>query len=229
MLYRPDQPVQTHPTYRVAHTRHNVSTFCPRLPEYPNTMTTFLFGLVLFLGIHSIRIVAPGVRAAVVSNQGEMAWKGVYALLALAGFVLLVMGWPEARATSIVLWTPPSWTRHLTMLLMLPVLPLLLATFLTGRIQFLLKHPTLVATKLWATAHLLSNGQLHEVLLFGGFLVWAVADRISVKRRPGAVLPRPCSWNIKDAIAVVVGVALYGLLVVKAHGWLFGMPLTSHA
>ncbi len=188
-------------------------------------MTTFLIGLVLFLGIHAIRIVAPGLRDAAVVRLGLQPWKGVYSLIALVGFVMLVMGWPEARATAITVWTPPVWTKHLTMLLMLPVLPLLLATYLPGRIKSTVKHPMLVATKLWAVAHLLPNGQLHEIILFGGFLAWAVMDRISVKRRPDAVNPAPSGWTLQDGIAIVVGLGLYGLFVVSAHGWLFGMPL----
>lgn len=188
-------------------------------------MTTFLVGLALFLGIHSIRIIAPRLRDACVTRFGLQPWKGIYSLAALAGFVLLVMGWPEARATAITVWTPPTWMKHLTMLLMLPVLPLLLATYLPGRIKSAVKHPTLVATKLWALAHLLPNGQLHEIILFGGFLAWAVMDRISVKRRPDAINPAPSGWTAKDGIAIVVGLGLYGLFVVSAHGWLFGMPL----
>jgi uncharacterized membrane protein len=188
-------------------------------------MTTFLLGLIIFLGIHSLRIVAPGVRAAAIAKLGEQPWKGLYALIAVAGFVTMVMGWPDARMNAITVWTPPAAMRHITMLLMLPVFPLLLATYLPGRIQSAVKHPMLTATKLWALAHLLPNGQLHEIVLFGGFLVWAVLDRISVKRRPDAVTPAPSGWAAKDGIAIVLGLGLYGLFVVSAHGWLFGMPL----
>lgn len=188
-------------------------------------MTTFLIGLILFLGIHTIRIVAPGLRDAAVARLGLQPWKGVYSLIALVGFVMLVMGWPEARATAITVWTPPAGMKHLTMLLMLPVLPLLLATYLPGRIKSTVKHPMLVATKLWAAAHLLPNGQLHEIILFAGFLVWAVLDRISIKRRPDAVNPAPSGWTVKDGMAIVLGLGLYGLFVASAHGWLFGMPL----
>ncbi len=188
-------------------------------------MTTFLLGLIIFLGIHSLRIVAPGVRDAAIGKLGAGPWKGLYTGIATAGLVMIIMGWPEARMNGITVWTPPAAMRHITMLLMLPVFPLLLATYLPGRIQSAVKHPMLTATKLWALAHLLPNGQLHEILLFGGFLAWAVLDRISLKRRPDAITPAPSGWTAKDGIAIVLGVALYGLFVAVAHGWLIGVPL----
>lgn len=190
-------------------------------------MVTFLFGLFLFLGIHSVRIFRPNVRNAFVARLGAMPWKGLYSLVAIAGFVLIVQGWPEARANAVVLWQPPAWTRHLVMLLMLPVFPMLLAAYLPGKIQSTLKHPMLVATKLWALSHLLTNGQSHEVVLFGAFLAWAVLCRISIKNRPSAVPPAPSGWTAKDGIAIVVGLGLYGWFVTQGHGLLIGMPLIT--
>lgn len=188
-------------------------------------MTLLIAGLVLFLGIHSVAIAAPALRASAVARLGLNGWKGVYSLVAITGFVLICIGYGEARVTNPVwLWQPPKGLRHLALLLMLPVFPLLLAAYLPGRLQRAAKHPMLAATKLWALAHLLANGGLHDVLLFGGFLAWAVADRISLKRRgvtqppPGAITSR---WN--DAIAVIGGLALYVLFVGGLHRWLIGV------
>ncbi len=185
-------------------------------------MTLLVLGLVLFLGIHSVSIVAPAWRDAQAARN-EKAWKGVFALVSLVGFVLLVYGYGLARQSPLVLYTPPAGMRHLVMLLMLPVFPLLLAAYLPGRIKTLTKHPMLLATKLWALSHLLVNGTLADVLLFGGFLTWAVADRISLKRRVPRPVPGAPPSAMNDVIAVVVGLALYGLFVWQAHLWLIGV------
>lgn len=186
-------------------------------------MTWFLLGLILFFGVHSVSIVAPAWRDARAAAMGEKAWKGLYALVSLVGLVLLVVGYGLARQSPVVLYQPPAWTRHLTMLLMLPVFPLFIATYAPGRIKRAVKHPTLVAVKLWAVAHLLSNGTLADVLLFGCFLAWAVADRISMKHRVQRPLPGPPERPINDAIAVVVGLALYAAFVIRVHLWLIGV------
>ncbi|HMP12018.1 NnrU family protein, partial [Hydrogenophaga sp.] len=149
-------------------------------------MTWLILGLVIFLGVHSVSIVAPAARERWLAKMGEGGWKGLYSLLAFVGLALIVWGYGQARFDPVYLYTPPTGLRHLSALLMLPVFPLLLAPYLPGRIKTLTRHPMLVATKLWALAHLLANGTLADVLLFGGFLAWAVADRISVKRREQA-------------------------------------------
>jgi uncharacterized membrane protein len=192
-------------------------------------MTLLIAGLALFLGIHSVAIVAPSFRARIIQRMGEGAWKGLYSLISLAGFVLICYGFGLARQAPVVLYSPPTWLRHLAFLLMLPVFPLLIAAYLPGRIKTAAKHPMLAAVKFWAFAHLLANGSLADVLLFGGFLAWAVADRISVKRRAMPQVLRtapPGPWN--DAIAVVLGLAVYALLIGWAHVRLFGVsPLSS--
>jgi len=186
-------------------------------------MALFLIGLVIFLGVHSIAIVAPAWRDARAARHPG-AWKGAYSLASIAGFALLIYGYGLARQSPVVLWTPPAGMRHAVLLLMLPVFPLLLAAYLPGRLQRATKHPMLLAVKVWATAHLLANGTLAAVILFGAFLVWAVLDRIAVKRRaaprplPGAP---PAAMN--DAIAVIGGLALYALFVGWAHRWLIGV------
>lgn len=193
-------------------------------------MIRFLAGLLLFFGAHSVSIVAPAWRERMVARLGANTWRGLYSLVAIGGFVLLVSGFGEARATAPILYPAPAWMPHVTATLMLPVFPLLLAAYLPGRIRTATKHPMLAATKLWAFAHLLSNGSLADVLLFGGFLAWAVADRISLKRRttrPTTTLAAS-PWN--DAIAVVAGLALYVAFVIHLHRLLIGvspLPLLS--
>lgn len=186
-------------------------------------MFWLILGLVVFLGIHSVAIVAPTWRDAQVMRLGERPWKGLYSLISIAGFVALVVGYGIARQSPVVLFTPPTWTRHLALLLMLPVFPLLLAAYLPGRIKAALKHPMLVSVKLWAVAHLLANGTLADLLLFGGFLAWAVADRISVKRRPPRRTPAAPERKVNDVIAVAGGLALYALFVMGGHRWLVGV------
>lgn len=189
-------------------------------------MTTLLLGLAIFLGIHSFAIVAPAARAAAAAKLGVLPWKGLYSLVSIAGFVLLVGGYAAARQQPIVLWTPPAAMRHVAMLVMLPVFPLLLAAYLPGRIKTALKHPMLAAVKFWALAHLLANGNLADVILFGGFLAWAVVDRISLKRRADSRLitgAPPARFN--DAIAVVLGLALYVAFVMGLHQRLIGVPI----
>jgi uncharacterized membrane protein len=192
-------------------------------------MLLLIVGLVLFIGVHSVVIVVPTLRAGTIHALGESAWKGMYALVSLAGFVLICYGFGLARQAPLILYSPPAWLRYVAVILMLPVFPLFLAAYLPGRIKTAAKHPMLASVKFWAFAHLLTNGMLADVLLFGGFLVWAVADRISLKRRstprapPGAP---PGPWN--DAIAVVLGLAIYALLIGWAHVRLFGVsPLNS--
>ena len=187
-------------------------------------MPLLIAGLVLFLGVHSVAIVAPSFRARAVHRVGESAWKGLYALISLVGFVLICYGFGLARQAPVVLYSPPIWLRHVALLIMLPVFPLVLAAYLPGRIKAAAKHPMLAAVKFWAFAHLLANGSLADVLLFGGFLAWAVVDRISVKRRSTPQVLRtapPGPWN--DAIAVVLGLAIYALLIGWAHVRLFGV------
>ena len=191
-------------------------------------MPLLIAGLVLFLGVHSVAIVAPSFRTRTIQRMGEGAWKGMYALISLAGFVLICYGFGLARQAPVVLYSPPTWLRHLALLVMLPVFPLLIAAYLPGRIKTAAKHPMLAAIKFWALAHLLANGSLADVLLFGGFLAWAVVDRISVKRRATPQVLRtapPGPWN--DAIAVVLGLAVYALLIGWAHVRLFGVSPLS--
>jgi uncharacterized membrane protein len=140
---------------------------------------------------------------------------------------MLVYGYGQARLHPTVLYTPPHWLHHVTMLLMIPVFPMLVAVYLPGRIKTTLKHPMLAAVKLWALAHLLSNGALSDVLLFGSFLAWAVVDRISLKRRAPVTVTAATHSMRNDILVVVIGLALYAAFVFGVHKWLIGVPLIS--
>lgn len=191
-------------------------------------MSLLIVGLAVFFGVHSVAIVSPALRARIIHRLGERKWKGIYALVSLVGFALICYGFGAARQSPVILYSSPTWLRHLALLVMLPVFPLAIAAYLPGRIKTAAKHPLLAAVKFWAFAHLLANGSLADVLLFGGFLGWAVVDRISLKGRSAPQLLRtvpPEPWN--DVIAVVLGLAIYALVIGWAHARLFGVSPLS--
>jgi uncharacterized membrane protein len=189
-------------------------------------MNTLLLGLLVFFGVHSVSIVNDPWRNRMVAKMGEWTWMGVYALVSLASFALIVRGYGLARHAPVLLYTPPGWLHPVAMLLLVPVFPLLLATYLPGRIRVATRHPMLLATQLWAVAHLLTNGQQADVVLFGAFLVWAVVDRVSMTRRTQRAVPGLPPTPANDAVAVAGGLALYAAFVLWLHGWLIGAPLT---
>jgi len=188
-------------------------------------MIIMLLGLIIFFAVHSVSIVNETWRDRMVAELGEWPWKGMYALLSIAGFALMVWGYGLARETPVIIYSPPQWLRHAAMLLLLPVFPLLLAAYLPGRIKIITQHPMLVATKLWAFAHLLANGMLADVLLFGSFLAWAVVDRVSMKHRRQRIIPSAPLSKANDIIAVVGGVVLYVAFVFWLHASLIGAAL----
>lgn len=188
-------------------------------------MSILLIGLALFVAVHSISIVNAPWRDRMAARLGEWPWKGAYSLIALAGFVLIVWGYGLARAEPVVLYMSPLWLRYLAVVALVPVFPLLFATYLPGRIQTATRHPMLAAVKLWAVAHLLANGTLADIALFGGLLAWAVVDRISLKRRSPPFVPRLPASPLNDVIAVVGGLAVYGAFIVGVHEWLIGVPV----
>jgi uncharacterized membrane protein len=192
-------------------------------------MQWLVIGLVLFFGVHSVSIVNRDWRNRMVAGLGAGPWKGLYSALSAVGFGLVLYGYGLARQEPAVLYVPPTWLRHVTMLLMLPVFPCLLAAYLPGRLRTALKHPMLNATKFWAAAHLCVNGGWHDVLLFGGFLAWASIDRVSVKYRAEGVPVADAGRPRNDLIAVLGGLALYALFVAWAHGALIGVPVMSGA
>ena len=190
-------------------------------------MLLLIAGLILFFSPHSLAIVAPYWRERMLLFVGTGTWKGVYALISVFGLILMLVGYAHARQAPVVLYVPPGWLRYVTFVLMLPVFPLLLATYLPGAIQTKAKHPMLAAVKLWATAHLLAIGTLPDVLLFGAFLLWAIIDRISLKRRVTATPARARSWCLNDVLAIVFGMALYAWFLLRLHTMLIGVsPLT---
>ncbi len=186
-------------------------------------MNILIAGLIIFIAVHSVAIFNDPWRRRMIGRMGELPWKALYSLIAIAGFVLIVRGYGLAREAPVMLYEPPVWMHHVTIVLMVPVFPLLLAAYLPGRIQATLKHPMLDATKLWAFAHLLSNGSYADVLLFGSLLVWAVADRISLKHRSEPSVPRLPHTRANDVIAVLLGLAIYVVFALWLHQWLIGV------
>lgn len=188
-------------------------------------MEQLLGGLAVFLGVHAIPT-AQSLRDALTRKCGLVLYQALFALTSLAGMILLVRGY--AAADFIALWEPPSWSRHATFLLMLPVFPLLVQMYLPGQLKRWIPHPMLMAVKIWAVAHLISNGDLASLLLFGGFLAYGVADLISIKRRQRAKGITPKVGPVRnDVISVLVGLALYMGMMIWGHGALIGVALVG--
>jgi uncharacterized membrane protein len=183
-------------------------------------------GLVLFLGAH-VFTTRRKTRARAVGAMGEGTYKIVYSVVALAGLVLIVWGFAHYRSDGwIQVWTPPKALKHLNIALMLPAVILVVAAYIRGRIYTALKHPMLAGVKLWAFGHLLANGDLGGIILFGSVLAWAVYDRISLKHRadPGGP-PIPVGGAGNDVIAIVVGVVVYLALAFAFHPVVLGIPV----
>jgi len=188
-------------------------------------MSLLILGLVIFLGVHSTRIVADAWRGATIARIGEKPWKAIYSLLSVAGFVLIVIGYGAARESPMVLYAPPVWTRHLAALLTIPAFVLLAAAYVRrNSIKRAVGHPMVAGVKIWALAHLLANGTLADVLLFGGFLVWAVLSFTAARRRDrtaGTVYPAGTSTG--NAITVAVGLAAWAAFAFALHRPLIGV------
>nr|WP_281351442.1 NnrU family protein [Microvirga arsenatis] len=187
-----------------------------------------VLGLVIFLGTHSFSM-ARTRRAALIGRIGEGPYKGLYSLASLAGIVLVSIGYGQYRANGYIpVWDPPVWTRHLALLLVLVAFICFVAAYLPGRIKARLKHPMLAGVKIWAFAHLIANGDLGSILLFGSFLAWAVLARISAKRRDVAAqhggTAAPAGWR-NDVLAVTIGTAAYLAFVYWLHPWLIGVSV----
>lgn len=188
-------------------------------------MSLLIAGLVLFLGIHSISIINEGLRDRLSASMGDIPWKIVYSVISIAGFYLLIKGYGEARIGAAVLYDTPHWFRYINYVLMLFVFPLFLAANFPGKIKAAAKHPLLAATKIWAFSHLLVNGNMADVILFGSFLAWAVLDRISMKRRvqrPIAGMPESPK---NDLICIVVGLGIYAGFFMWFHAKWIGVGL----
>lgn len=190
-------------------------------------MIAFFGGLILFLAVHSVRIFAPDARARLIAGfgggqKGETLWKVAYSVISLLSLIWLVSGYQATKSALGFVWQPPFWMAHITILLMLPALILFVAAYVPSKIKALARHPMLLSIKIWAFAHLLANGMGVHLVLFGAFLIWAVLDRISVKRRGGADPVAPKGWG-GDVIAVLVGTGAWVVLLLWAHQWLFGV------
>ena len=191
-------------------------------------MLLLLLGLFIFIGIHIVPT-QPELRRALVSRTGVAAFRGAFSIVALVGFALIVYGYHKVQlhpGKSPQLWYPPIWGRHVTMALMLPVFPLLIAAYLPGRIAGAVRHPMITAVKLWALAHLFVRGDAASLALFLGMLGWAAYDRVSVKRREAAGLVTVRSGPaVNDVIALVVGIAIYFAFAKWGHPALIGVPV----
>jgi uncharacterized membrane protein len=188
-------------------------------------MTALILGLLLFLGTHSVRIFADGWRTYQVVRLGEQRWKGLYSLASAIGLALVVWGYGLARAEPVVLWLPPAWTRPVAALLTLPAFVLIAAAYVPGnRLKPALGHPMVAGVKLWAIAHLIANGNLGDVLLFGAFLVWAVLDFRSARGRDRAAGVRhPAGRAARDGVTLAAGFAAWMLFAAFLHTWLIGV------
>jgi uncharacterized membrane protein len=194
--------------------------------DLPMGLVLLIAGLILFLGVHTLSA-RRDTRARVIAAIGEGPYKIAYSLVAIAGIVLIAWGFSLYRSTEwIDLWSPPRFMKHVTIALMLPAVILVVAAYLRGRIYRAVKHPMLAGVKLWAVAHLLANGDLGSVILFGAVLAWAVYDRISLKRRTDAGAPPiPVGGVLNDVLAVVVGIVAYVALGVVFHPVVIGVPV----
>jgi uncharacterized membrane protein len=191
-------------------------------------LAVMILGLVLLLGVHTVTMQRE-LRAGAIASLGEGGYKIGYAAVSLAGLALIIWGFADYRAAGLVpVWTPPKAFKHIAVALMLPAVILVVASYVRGRIYTTLKHPMLAGIKLWAAAHLLADGDLGAIILFGSFLGWAVFDRISLKHRADAGAPPiPVGGPGNDLIAVAVGVVVYLALAFAFHPVVIGVPVVG--
>lgn len=188
-------------------------------------MTVLIIGLVLFLGVHSVRIFAEDWRREQIARRGEGAWKGLYSVLSLVGFVLIIWGYGQARQHPQVLWATPSWAAHVASLLVLVAFVLLPAAYVPHNgIRYRVHHPMVLSVKLWAFAHLLANNTLADLVLFGSFLLWAVLDFRAARSRDriGHVSYAPGRIGM-TLLTVAIGIGLWAAFAFWLHRLLFGV------
>ncbi|NKJ33922.1 NnrU family protein [Rhizobium sp. SG570] len=188
-------------------------------------MALLILGIVLFLGVHLIRVVAPGLRTSMIASIGESGWKIAYSVASILTLILLIYGFGQARDMTPI-WSPPFWMSHITILLMLFAMICLVASLLpAGHIAVRTKHPMVLSVKIWALAHLLSNGDGAAILLFAAFLAWGVILRISLKRRQraGEITLRPFVSAKYDLYAIIIGVIVWALIIWRLHAWIIGV------
>jgi uncharacterized membrane protein len=188
-------------------------------------MLVLILGLAIFLGVHSIRMFADDWRSAQIARLGENGWKALYTVASLVGFVLIVWGYGIARGGATWLWLPPVGVRHLTGLLTAISFVLIAASYVpANRIKALVGHPMVAGVIVWALAHLLANGTLHAVVLFGAFRVWSFVNFVASRARDRKAGVRyPAGKTRGDAIAVAAGIAIWAVFALFLHGWLIGV------
>lgn len=188
-------------------------------------MGTLILGLIVFLGMHSLRLVAEPWRNANVARLGETRWKGLYSIVSVAGFVLIVVGYGMARRAPVVLWVPPSGVRHLTALIVAVAFVLIAAAYVPGsRIKRIVGHPMYAGIALWAVGHLLANGTVQALVLFGAFFVWATAGLLVWRHRDRlAHVHYPAGSSLGDLRAAAVGLVAWALFAFLLHAWLIGV------
>jgi uncharacterized membrane protein len=189
-------------------------------------LAIMILGLAVFIGSHVFVTLRPQ-RAALIARLGEGPYKGLFALVSLVAIVLIGYGFARYRADGwIDIWYPPPWTRHVTEALVWPAIIFIVAAYIPGHIRRVLKHPMLVGVKLWAVAHLIANGDLGSIILFGSIILWAGFDRAMIKRRQDPGAPPIASGGYRnDFIAVVAGTLLYFALGFWFHPWVIGKPV----
>lgn len=188
-------------------------------------MLTMIAGLFFFLGTHSIRIFADDWRSRQINQRGENLWKGIYSILAITGFVMIVAGYAQTRLEPLVIWLPPQWLKQTVAILLLPTFVLVVAAYLPGtKIKAATGHPMAASVKLWAFAHLFANGNLADIILFGAFTLWAIFDyRASRRRDKKAGVRYPFTGISRDLTAITVGVIAWFAFVFYLHEWLIGV------
>ena len=188
-------------------------------------MLLLILGLVLFLGVHSIRIVADGWRTRQIARLGDKGWKGLYSLISIAGFALLIVGFGQARMQPVPLYAPPLWLRHLNALFTLIAFVLVAAAYVPrNHFKAKLGHPMVAGVKTWAFGHLLATGMLHDVVLFGAFLLWAVVDFVVSRRRDRVLgVTYPAGTLRGDLITIVVGIVAWAVFAFVLHTRLIGV------
>jgi uncharacterized membrane protein len=184
-----------------------------------------ILGLLIFLGLHSIRIFADEWRKALIARIGENGWKSAYSVLSIIGLALTVWGYAMARREPVVLWFPPAWAPHVAAVLTLAAFVLFPAAYVPGNhFKSIFRHPMVVSVIPWSLAHLLANGTLNAVVLFGAFLVWALVDFAAARRRDRV---EHCVYTAgtlsRDVITVVVGVVAWFVFAFYLHGWMTGV------
>lgn len=188
-------------------------------------MLVMLLGLLLFLGAHSVRIFAEDWRHRQIERLGMKRWKIFYSIVAATGLVLTIYGYGLTREAPIAVWLPPMWTQHLVALLMIPAFLFLVATYTSSHIRSVIRHPMILGVMLWALGHLLVNGSLGDIVLFGAFLGWAIMDFYTarLRDRQGETVSASARFS-GDVIAVLVGLSLYFAFAFYLHSWVIGVP-----